>query len=56
MAVLSSGREAVVSSFRCCSPICSLWTDPNPGALLVPEIAHMYMSTARSWNQKYVMG
>ncbi|XP_052173553.1 ubiquitin-conjugating enzyme E2 28-like [Diospyros lotus] len=43
--------------------ICSLLTDPNPNSVLVPEIAHLYMTdraqyeaTVRHWTQKYAMG
>jgi len=42
--------------------ICSLLTDPNPDDPLVPEIAHIYKTdvkryneTARSWTHKYAM-
>ena len=43
--------------------ICSLLTDPNPDDPLVPEIAHIYKTdrrryeeTAREWTRKYAMG
>jgi len=43
--------------------ICSLLTDPNPDDPLVPEIAHIYKTdkkryddTARQWTNKYAMG
>lgn len=43
--------------------ICSLLTDPNPDDPLVPEIAHIYKTdkkryedTARQWTHKYGMG
>lgn len=43
--------------------ICSLLTDPNPDDPLVPEIAHIYKTdrkryedTARTWTHKYAMG
>eukprot|EP01026_Neomeris_dumetosa_P049729 TRINITY_DN4352_c0_g2_i1.p2 TRINITY_DN4352_c0_g2~~TRINITY_DN4352_c0_g2_i1.p2 ORF type:complete len:150 (+),score=4.59 TRINITY_DN4352_c0_g2_i1:86-535(+) len=42
--------------------ICSLLTDPNPDDPLVPEIAHIYKTdrkryeeTARAWTAKYAM-
>lgn len=50
-------------SFQVLLSICSLLTDPNPDDPLVPEIAHIYKTdrrryeeTAREWTRKYAMG
>lgn len=51
-----------ILSFLVLLSICSLLTDPNPDDPLVPDVARIYKTdkkkyndTAREWTQKYAM-
>ena len=51
-----------ISIFVVLLSICSLLTDPNPDDPLVPDVARIYKTdkkkyndTAREWTQKYAM-
>jgi len=55
-------RECIADLAIVLLSICSMLTDPNPDDPLVPEIAHVYKTdpkryeeTAKEWTRKYAI-